>query len=102
MNEDDISCKIDKQLVKLDISCYIESTILDLSNILIYDNFYTLKNRYKDNLRLIYIDTDGFVSNIRHNKDVYKDMSENNMFDMSCYDESMNYKMVIMRWVKKR
>ena len=39
----------------------------------------------------MYIDTDGFVCNITNHDDVYKDMNENDMFDMSCYDKSFKY-----------
>ena len=38
---------------------------------------------------MLYIDTDGFVCNIRKHNDVYKDMYEmDDMFDMSCYNKS--------------
>ena len=40
---------------------------------------------------MLYIDTDGFVCNIINNNDVYKDMYEMDIFDMSCYDKSFTY-----------
>ena len=41
---------------------------------------------------MLYIDTDGFVCNIKNHDDVYEDMYEmNDMVDMSCYDKSFKY-----------
>ena len=93
INEQDESVlfNIEKQYVKLDAPLYIGSTTLDLSKILIYEYFYKLKDKYKDNISMLYIDTDGFVCNIRNNDDVYKDMYEMDMFDMSCYDSKFKY-----------
>ena len=33
---------------------------------------------------MLYIDTDGFVCNIKNHDDVYRDMYDMDMFDMSC------------------
>ena len=83
---------IEKTYVKLDSPSYIGSCILDLSKILIYNYWYRLKDKYKDNINMLYIDTDGFVCHIRKNDNVYKDMYEmDDMFDMSCYDKSFKY-----------
>ena len=40
---------------------------------------------------MLYIDTDGCVCNIINNDDVYKDMFEMEMFDISCYNESFKF-----------
>ena len=40
---------------------------------------------------MMFIDTDGFVCNITNVEDAYRDMFENNMFDMSCCDEKFTY-----------
>ena len=90
--DESVLFNIEKSYVKLDSPCYIGSCILDLSKILIYNYWYRLKNKYKDNISMLYIDTDGFVCNIRKCDDVYKDIYEtDDMFDMSCYDESFEY-----------
>ena len=39
---------------------------------------------------MLYIDTDGFLCQIKTD-DVYKDMYEMNIFDMSCYDPKFKY-----------
>ena len=62
---------IQKQSIKLGSPCYIGSCILDLSKIILYNYWYTLKNRYKDNIKMMYIDTDGFICNITNHNDVY-------------------------------
>ena len=82
---------IEKSYVKLDSPSYIGSCILDLSKSLIYNYWYRLKDKYKDNISMLYIDTDGFMCNIKNHDDVYKDMYEMDMFDMSCYDEKCCY-----------
>ena len=83
---------IERSYVKLDSASYIGSCILDLSKILLYNYWYRLKDKYKNDISMLYIDTFGFVCNIRKNDDVYKDMYEmDDMFDMSCYDKSFQY-----------
>ena len=81
---------IEKQCIKLDTPSYIGSTILDLSKIIFYDNWYKLKNRYKDNISLMYYDTDSYLCHIK-SQDIYKDMAEMNIFDMSSYKHDFKY-----------
>ena len=91
-NNESVLFNIEKSYVKLDSPCYIGSCILNISKTLIYNFWYRLKDKYKDNISMLYIDTDGFLCNIRKTDDVYKDMYEmDDMFDMSCYDESFKY-----------
>ena len=91
-NIDTVLFNIEKNHVKLDSANYIGSTILCLSKKLIYDYWYKLKNKYKNNISMLYIDTDGFVCNIKNTDDVYKDMYEmGDMFDMSSYNESFDF-----------
>ena len=40
---------------------------------------------------MLYIDTHGFVCNITNHDDIYKDMYENKIFDMSYYHKSFKY-----------
>ena len=90
--DESVLFNIEKSYVKLNSPNYIGSTILSLSKILIYNYWYRLKHNYKDNISMLYIDTDGFVCNIRKTDDVYKDMYEmDDMFDMSCYNDSFKY-----------
>ena len=90
INKSSCLINIEKQCIKLDTPAYIGSTILDLSKILFYDNWYKLKNRYKVNISLMYYDTDSYLCHIKTD-DVYKDMSEMDIFDMSCYDDKFKY-----------
>ena len=80
-----------KNCIKLNSPSYISACILDLSKILIYNYWYTLKNKYKDDTSMSYIDTDGFVCNSRNNDDIYKDMYGMDIFYMSCYVKSFKY-----------
>ena len=89
INEESALFNIEKQCIKLDSPNYIGSTILDLSKIIFYNYWYKLKNRYKDNISLIYYDTDSFLCHIQ--TDVYKDMTQMNISDMSCYDPNFKY-----------
>ena len=90
VNESSALFNIEKQYIKLDSPNNIGSCILDLSKILIYNYWYKLKDKYKHNIRMMYIDTDGFLSNIT-NHDVYKDMYEMDIFHMSYYDKLFKY-----------
>ena len=90
INQESSLFNIEKQCIQLDSPCYIGSTILDQSKIIFYDYWYKLKNRYKDNISLMYYDTDSYLCNIKTD-DVYKDMSEMDIFDMSCYDPKFKY-----------
>ena len=90
INEESGLFNIEKQFIILDSPCYIGSVILNLSKILIYNYWYKLKNRYQNNISMLYIDTDGFVCNIK-TEDIYKDMYKMDVFDMSCYDPKFKY-----------
>ena len=90
INENSTLINIEKQCIKLDSPCYIGSCILDLSKIIFYDYWYKLKNRYKNNISLMYYDTDSYLCHIKTD-DVYKDMSQMDIFDMSCYDPKFKY-----------
>ena len=91
INDESSLFNIEKQYIKLDSPCYTGACVLDLSKIFLYTYWYILKNKYKDNISMLYIDTDGFVYNIKNVDDVYKDMYEMDMFDMSCYNKSYKY-----------
>ena len=90
INENSSLINIEKQCIKLDSPCYIGACILDLSKIIFYDYWYKLKDRYKNKINLMYYDTDSYLCHIKTD-DIYKDMSEMNIFDMSCYDPKFKY-----------
>ena len=67
---------------------YLGLSILEISNILIYEFCYDyMKPKYNDNVRLCYMDTDSFIINIKTN-DFYKDISDDvdNRFDFSNHE----------------
>ena len=90
IDENSALINIEKQCIRLDSPAYIGSTILDLSKIEFYNNWYKLKNKYKDNISLMYYDTDSYLCHIK-TEDVYKDMSEMDIFDMSSYKHDFKY-----------
>ena len=90
IDENNAIINIEKQCIKLDSPSYIGSCILDLSKIIFYDNWYKLKNKYKDNISLMYYDTDSYLCHIK-TEDIYKDMSMMNIFDMSSYNHDFKY-----------
>ena len=76
-----------KVKVKMNKPIYLESSILDISRIIMYEFWYGyVKIKYEDKARLCYTDTDRFVVNIK-TKGFYKDISQdvNKMFDTSNY-----------------
>ena len=83
INENSCLINIQKQCILLDTPSYIGATILDLSKIIFYDNWYKLKNRYGGRISLMYYDTDSYLCHIK-TQDVYKDMSEMDIF-LTCH-----------------
>ena len=76
-----------KVKVKMKKPIYAGLSILDISKITMYEFWYDyVKIKYQDRARLCYMDTDGFVVNIK-TKDFYKDISQdvNKRFDTSNY-----------------
>ena len=90
INQTSALINIEKQCIKLDSAAYVGATILDLSKIIFYGNWYKLKDRYGDNISLMYYDTDSYLCHIK-TEDVYKDMSEMNIFDMTSYKPDFKY-----------
>ena len=74
--------------VKMNKPIYLGLSILEISNILMYEFWYDyMKPKSSDNVRLCYMDTDSFIMNIKTN-DFYKDISDDvdNRFDTSNYE----------------
>ena len=56
----------EKESIEMDKPIYIGTSILDLSKSLMYDYYYNnLKSKYKDNVSLLYMDTDSFILEIK-------------------------------------
>ena len=83
-----MSCEMGKVKVKMNKPVYLGQAILDLSKTIMYEFFYDyMKEKYnKVNLKLLYMDTDSLVYNIK-NEDFYKDIVEDveTRFDTSGY-----------------
>ena len=73
-----ISNRIEKKKtsVKMNKPIYLGLAILSLSKILIYDYWYNeMKPKYKDRIRLRYMDTDSFIMHIK-TEDFFKDIAD--------------------------
>ena len=76
-----------KTSVKMNKAIYLGLTILSLSKILMYDYWYNeMKPKYKNKIRLCYMDTDSFIMHIK-TEDFYKDIADDveRMYDTSNY-----------------
>jgi len=94
-----------KESIEMDKPIYIGTSILDLSKSLMYDYYYNnLKSKYKDNVSLLYMDTDSFILEIK-TSDVYEDMIDNiDIYDTSCcFHERIKRLLVSLRmsWVER-
>ena len=88
ISEDLSIIEINKARVKMNKPIYLGLSILDISKILMYEFWYDhRKLKYKDNVKLCYMDTDSFIMNIK-TEDFYKDISNDveKRFDMSNYE----------------
>lgn len=74
---------------------YIGFAILEISKIVIYDFFYNyLKNKYANNVKLLYTDTDSLVIEVKTDN-FYQDMSRNSdKFDLSNYELDNIHKII--------
>ena len=88
LGTDLMSCEMGKVKVKMNKPVYLGQAILDLSKIIMYEFHYDhMKKKYKDsNLKLLYMDTDSLVYNIK-TEDFYRDIAEDveTRFDTSGY-----------------
>lgn len=82
------------------LKCYMNKpiiigmSILDISKVLMNDYYYNfLKKEYKENVEMMYTDTDSFILNIK-TKDFYEDMKANiQRYDTSDYPEKNQFDM---------
>ena len=79
---------MNKTKVKMNKPIYLGLSILEISKILMYEFWYDyMKLKYGDNVKLCYIDTDGFIMHIK-TEDFYKDIADDveKRFDTSNYE----------------
>ena len=77
-----------KTKIKMNKSIYLGLSILEISNILMYEFWYDyMTPKYANNVKLCYTDTDSFIINIKTN-DFYEDIASDveNRFDTSNYE----------------
>ena len=87
INENLIGVEKAKSVVKLNKPIYVGMSILDLSKQHMYSFYYDImKPKYKNNIRMLYTDTDSFVFHIK-TEDVYDDFNDiKDYMDFSGYD----------------
>ena len=88
ISEDLSIIEMNKTKVKMNKPMYLGLSILDISEILMYELWYDyMKLKYKNKVKLCYVDTDSLIMNIKTN-DFYKDISYDvdKKFDTSNYE----------------
>ena len=88
ISEDLSITEMNKTKVKINKPLYLGLSILDISKILMYEFWYDyMKPKYNDNVKLYYMNTDSFITNIK-TEDFYKDIANDveKRFDTSNYE----------------
>ena len=89
LGDDLMSCEMGKVKVVMNKPVYLGQAILDLSKIIMYEFHYDyMLPKYRENIKLCYMDTDSFVYDIK-TEDFYKDIAEDveERFDTSGYND---------------
>ena len=91
-DNDLVAIRKNKVTLILNKPAYIGMCILELSKVLMYEFHYDYtKNKYVNNSRLLFTDTDSLMYEIK-TEDVYKDFSsDKEMFDFSNYSTKSKY-----------
>ena len=79
-----------KTKVKMNKPIYLDMSVLDISKTLMYEIWYDyIKPKYKDKVKLCYMDTDSFVIHI-FTEDLFKDLNNDveRWFDRSSHDKN--------------
>ena len=87
-SENLLAIEIKKTVIKANNPIYLGLAILSLSKIKMYEYWYDeVKPRYKDKIRLCYMDTDSFIIHIK-TEDFYKDLADDveKKYDTSNYN----------------
>ena len=84
-------CK-SKGSLTLNKQAYVKMCISDLNKVLLYELHYDyIKNKYGNNLRLLFTDTASLICEIK-TEDVYEDFTKGKeMFDFSNYSANLIY-----------
>ena len=88
-SEELMAIEMSKTSIFMDKPVYLGQAILDISKILMYEFYYDyLKVKYKDKVKLCYMDRDSFVLHIK-TEDFYEDIANdvNEWFDTSGYNK---------------
>ena len=59
--------------IDLNKPIFVGQAILDISKELMYDFYYNLKNKYQENMKLIYTDTDSLIIKFQ-TPNIYQDL----------------------------
>ena len=87
-SENLLAIEMKKTKVKMNKPKYLGLSILEISKILMYDFWCDyMKPKYRDNVKLCYMDTDSFIMHIKTD-DFYKDIADDaeKRFDASNYE----------------
>ena len=88
ISEDLSIIEMKKTKVKMNKPIYLGLSILEISKTLMYEFWYDyMKPKYANNVKLCYMDTDSFITNLKTN-DFYEDIASDveNRFDTSNYE----------------
>ncbi|XP_065211441.1 uncharacterized protein LOC135839374 [Planococcus citri] len=89
--EDLAAVHMKKTHINFNQPIYVGVSILDISKTLMYDFYYRLKREYKNDVKLLYTDTDSLILSIK-TPDFYSDMKGMiDEFDTSDYPENNIY-----------
>ena len=91
-DNDFVAIRKNKVTLMLKKPVYIGMCIFELSEVLMHEFHYDyIKNKYGNNSRLLFTDTDSLMYEIK-TEDVYKDFSsDKEMFDFSNYSDESKY-----------
>ena len=86
-SENLLAIEMKKTKVKMNKPIYLGLSILEISELLMYEFWYDyMKRKYGDNVKLCYMDTDSFIIYIK-TENFYKDIAD----DVECKFDTSNY-----------
>lgn len=94
-SEDCVAIELNKKSILMNKPVSIGMAILEISKVLMYDYHYGhIKPIFKENIKLLYTDTDSFIYQIS-NVNFYDEMKLNNhMYDTSGYSANNQFKII--------